>query len=301
MFKQNQSDTKVRHIVSSEFIYGRHMSAIEKASAKGRFAVSFRAAGRYTLGCLALGAAAKGHNILEKTIKPSSIDKCYSPEVRAEKWRMIQQARLDGYVGHWQNNALVGVYLSSRHRCGNLVQNGIYPIDMTNQERLNSSIERLRAGPNWQKQVYTGDYDTHDMITFRGAGRPRTVLVNSTEEKNIIEAINLEVSKVDPHRPPQAIEYNVVRHGPQVNFSSYMMAHERQSVALLNGFPGAVARPGEFPLAVCDRGRWSIIENLRELELFYASVKAVIKESWASNGVRTYKDTENGMVRLGRP
>lgn len=300
MFKQNQSDIKVRQVVSSQFICRRHMLAIEKASVKGHFAVSFRAAGKYTLERLALGAAAKGHNILEKTIKPSSIDKCYSPEVRAAKWRMVQQTELSGYVGCWRNNELIGIYMNSNHRYGDVVQDGIYPIDMTNQERLDSSLQRLRLEIDWRKQPYTGDYDTHDMITYRGAGRPRTVLVNSEEEKKIIDAINREVSNIDPNRPLKAIEYNVVRHGPQVNFSSYMMAHEPQSVALHSGFPGAVARPGEFPLAVCDRGRWSIIDNLTELESFYTSVKAVIKESWASDGVRTYKDTANGMVRLGR-
>ncbi|HFK7999318.1 TPA: hypothetical protein ACG0J4_004937, partial [Escherichia coli] len=103
--------------------------------------------------------------------------------------------------------------------------------------------------------------------------------VNSMEEKMIINAINMEVSKIDPHRPFNSVEYNVVRHGPQVNFSSYMLAHESQNVVGNNGFLGSVARPGEFPIAMCDRGTWQIIYNLRELTDFYNSIGARIKET----------------------
>ncbi|HBC0813175.1 TPA: hypothetical protein IHN84_004778, partial [Escherichia coli] len=262
-------------------------------------AVSFRAAGEYTLEAIAKGAAAKGHNILEKTIKPSSIEKVYG-EMAKEKWNMLKQAGLTGYVGHWERNELKGIYMSSCHSLDNFAQYHIYPIDMRTQATLDKSIDSLRLSKNWEVQLFTGDYDTHDMITFRGAGRPRSVLVNSMEEKMIINAINMEISKIDPHRPFNSVEYNVVRHGPQVNFSSYMLAHESQNVVDNNGFLGSVARPGEFPIAMCDRGTWEIICNLRELTDFYDSIGARIKETWIENGERVFQETSNGMVRLGR-
>ena len=171
---------------------------------------------------------------------------------------------------------------------------------MRTQATLDKSIDSLRLSKNWEVQLFTGDYDTHDMITFRGAGRPRSVLVNSMEEKMIINAINMEVSKIDPRRPFNSVEYNVVRHGPQVNFSSYMLAHESQNVVDNNGFLGSVARPGEFPIAMCDRGTWQIIYNLGELIAFYNSIGARIKETWIENGERVFQETSNGMVRLGR-
>ncbi|HBD1384470.1 TPA: hypothetical protein KHU63_005077, partial [Escherichia coli] len=259
---------------------------------KGRFAVSFRAAGKYTLEAIAKGAAAKGHNILEKTIKPSSIEKVYG-KMAKEKWNMLKQAGLTGYVGHWERNELKGIYMSSCHSLDNFVQNHIYPIDMRTQATLDKSIDSLRLSKNWEVQLFTGDYDTHDMITFRGAGRPRSVLVNSMEEKMIINAINMEVSKIDPRRPFNSVEYNVVRHGPQVNFSSYMLAHESQNVVDNNGFLGSVARPGEFPIAMCDRGTWQIIYNLGELTAFYNSIGARIKETWIENGERVFQETSN--------
>lgn len=63
---------------------------------------------------------------------------------------------------------------------------------------------------------------------------------------------------------------------------------------------GSVARPGEFPIAMCDRGTWQIIYNLRELADFYNSIGARIKETWIENGERVFQETSNGMVRLGR-
>lgn len=299
MKKKHYTYLDIKLTVASSFVWAGHMSAIETAARKGRFAVSFRAAGKYTLEAIAKGAAAKGHNILEKTIKPSSIEKVYG-EMAKEKWNMLKQAGLTGYVGHWERNELKGIYMSSCHSLDNCAQYHIYPIDMRTQATLDKSIDSLRLSKNWEVQLFTGDYDTHDMITFRGAGRPRSVLVNSMEEKMIINAINMEVSKIDPHRPFNSVEYNVVRHGPQVNFSSYMLAHESQNVVDNNGFLGSVARPGEFPIAMCDRGTWQIIYNLWELTAFYDSIGARIKETWIENGERVFQETSNGMVRLGR-
>ncbi|HCN5613314.1 TPA: hypothetical protein N6Y30_004920, partial [Escherichia coli] len=296
MKKKHHAYLDIKLKVASSFVWAGHMTAIETAARKGRFAVSFRAAGKYTLEAIAKGAAAKGHNILEKTIKPSSIEKVYG-KMAKEKWNMLKQAGLTGYVGHWERNELKGIYMSSCHSLDNFVQNHIYPIDMRTQATLDKSIDSLRLSKNWEVQLFTGDYDTHDMITFRGAGRPRSVLVNSMEEKMIINAINMEVSKIDPRRPFNSVEYNVVRHGPQVNFSSYMLAHESQNVVDNNGFLGSVARPGEFPIAMCDRGTWQIIYNLGELTAFYNSIGARIKETWIENGERVFQETSNGMVR----
>ncbi|EGI42078.1 insecticial toxin [Escherichia coli TA280] len=299
MQNKNKIYLDIKLQVASSFVWGGHMTAIETASRKGRFAVSFRSAGKYTLAAIAKGAAAKGHDILEKTIKPSSIERVYGQKAK-EKWNMLKQAGLTGYVGHWECNELKGIYMSSRHSLDNSVHSHIYPIDMRNQDALNKSINSLRLSNNWEAQLFTGDYDAHDMITFRGAGRPRSVLVNSVEEKMIIDSINLEISKIDSCRPFNSLEYNVVRHGPQVNFSSFMLAHEPQKVIDNNGFPGDVARPGAFPIAMCDRGIWSIIYNLDDLTEFYNSIGARIKETWIKNGERVFQDTSNGMVKLGR-
>ncbi|MEI2455825.1 C80 family cysteine peptidase [Lysobacter firmicutimachus] len=284
--------------VEREFVTPQHRLAIEEASRQGNFAISFRAAGPATLAALEKGAAAKGHDILEKTIKSSSMAKAYgenSPEMQK-----VRDAGIEGYVGHWDKNGkLKGIYLSSEHGLGDAVDGNVYPIDM---DRLEESLSALKKKANWQALPFTGDYDAHDMLTFRGAGRPHTPLVGSKTERSIMGGINRSVAAVDKNRPVEAIEHNVIRHGPQVNFSSYMLKNEAGKVKKDGGLLGVVARPGEFPVAMVDRGKWSIINDANELAEYYKSVGAQVKETWNPDGVRTFKDsaTRPGVVNYGR-
>ncbi|WP_347254758.1 hypothetical protein [Leminorella grimontii] len=292
-------NNKINHLteIAENFILMRHMAAISEAAKRGNFCVSFREAGPCTINALHYGAKAKGHDILEKTIKPSSLRSKYKdPKEYEAMLKLVEKLEIIGYVGHWDDTGLIGIYVGdvSKTPIAHAVSNGI--LDLTNPE----NIDLLRSQQDWKSLPYTGDYDAHDMITFRGAGRPRTVMVNSKEEKDIIDSINRQVAKVDSARPFYSIEHNVVRHGAQVNFSSYMLSHEKDVVDREGGFIGAVARPGEFPLAVCDRGNWFIIRDIYQLEAFYGSIGAQIKETWSTKGTRTYCDTKNGRVRYGR-
>ncbi|MEZ2578103.1 hypothetical protein [Buttiauxella ferragutiae] len=283
--------------IAQNFILKEHMVAISTAAQKGNFSISFREAGSFTINALRHGAKAKGHDILEKTIKPSSLASKYKIKKEYdEKLKWVKELDLIGYVGHWDRTGLKGIYVGDVRgtAIARAVSNGI--LDITNTENINL----LRSQRGWKSIPYTGDYDAHDMITFRAAGRPRTVMVNSKEEKEIIDCINLQIARVDPARPFNDIEHNVVRHGAQVNFSSYMLSHEKNVVDREGGFIGAVARPGEFPLAICDRGNWFIIRSIHQLEVFYGSIGAKIKEMWSTEGVRNYRDTDNGRVRYGR-
>ena len=283
--------------IAENFILQEHMAAISAAAKKGNFCISFREAGPFTINALRYGAKAKGHDILEKTIKPSSLSAKYkNPEEYELKLQWVKDHEIIGYVGNWDKTGLKGLYVGDvkKTAIANVVSRSI--LDISHSE----NIALLQSQKNWKSIPYTGDYDAHDMITFRGAGRPRTVMVGSKEEKEIIDSINLQVARVDSARPFEDIEHNVVRHGAQVNFSSFMLSHEKEVVDRDNGFLGAVARPGEFPLAVCDRGNWLIIKDIYQLEAFYTSIGAKIKELWSTEGTRNYRDTENGRVRYGR-
>ncbi|UVE69371.1 hypothetical protein L2Y90_21835 [Burkholderia pyrrocinia] len=287
----------IRTRVAAEFICPNHMAAIEQASIKGKFAVSFRAAGAATLAALGKGAAAKGHDVIEKTIKPASLTKIYG-ERAEEVLKKIKEAGIEGYVGHWDENTgeLSGIYICAGHNLGDCVQNGVYPIDMND---LDGSLAALKRQPAWDALLFTGDYDMHDMLTFRGSGPPHTPLVGSADERQVIDSINRAVAAVDPNRPFDDIDHNVVRHGPQVNFVSYMMDHETESVRKNGGVPGAVANPGAFPIAMVHKGNWSLLHNAKQLTDFYASVGAHIKNTWNPDGTRGYNPTHDGMVKLG--
>lgn len=128
------------------------------------------------------------------------------------------------------------------------------------------------------------------------------MLAGSLEERQIIDCINREVGVDDRVRPFAVRQFNVVRHGPQVSFYSYMVDHEKDLVCKVGGVSGAVARPGEFPIAAVRKSTWTIINDVRQLALYYKSLGAVMKESWQPEGVRCFVDRPErpGIVVLGR-
>lgn len=77
-----------------------HMAPIETVSENNSVILSFREAGKYTIEALQRDAAAKGHNILEKTIKPSSLSSAYGERAN-EMEEKAKSAGLIGMVGHW--------------------------------------------------------------------------------------------------------------------------------------------------------------------------------------------------------
>lgn len=290
---------RVRAKVAKEFIAGPHIEAIAQACRQWNFAVSFRASGELTLKRLAEGAAAKGHDIdpSEKTIKPASLLKAYESQAETVM-QQLHEADIDGYVGHWEGKRLVGIYLSHRARQlpeleGHLndKDKGIYPIDMND---LSGSLKRLKSIPQWKTLPVSGDYDMHDLIYL--GSHAHLVPDSSFDEKRFIDALNAAVAKVDPQRP--FIEYDgknpesdrsLVRHGPQVNFIAHMMSVEKTP-----SFSGTVARPGGFPLAMCNRGTWSIIQTETELQAFYKTNGATMKRTWTDPNLLKPLDPKGG-------
>ncbi|UJD75502.1 Insecticial toxin [Photorhabdus luminescens] len=295
------NNSNVRQQVKREFIWEGHMEAIEKASREGNFAVSFRAAGGPTLKALSKGAAAKGHDILEKTIKPGSITKAYSGDEASDVIDKVRRASIEGYVGHWdkESGRLRGMYMSSRHGfSGGLINGNIYPIDLNN---LETSLSSLKRKENWAALPFTGDYDMHDMISF--TTQPHSVPSASLEEVRIINLINQRIAECDLNRPFEDIEHNVIRHGPQVSYPAFAMDKEREEVRKRGGIVKAVAEPGEFPVAIISKGEWTIANDIYELEKFYNRVGAKMKVSWrpdAGNPGFVSNTEKPGMVRFSR-
>ncbi|CAQ85425.1 Putative Insecticial toxin [Photorhabdus asymbiotica] len=301
-FSNNSLDDPfIRQQVKREFIWEGHMKEIEEASRLGNFAVSFRAAGGPTLRALGKGAAAKGHDILEKTIKPGSINKAYPKDEASDVIKKVQEAGIEGYVGHWDKKTgrLLGIYMSSGHGLSDEQVNGkIYPIDLNN---LEASLSALKAKENWAALPFTGDYDMHDMISF--TGQPHSVPSNSSEERKIIDRINRLVARSDSNRPFGDIEHNVIRHGAQVSYPAFAMDKEKEEIKKHGGIVKAVAEPGEFPVAIVSKGKWTIANNIDELNQFYNSIGAKMKVSWkpgAENPGFVSNPQRPGMARFSR-
>ena len=290
--------SKIETIISKTFVLDRHIKAIGLISKKFNIAVSIRESGASTLRCLALGAAAKGHDILEKTLKDSSVRSAYGD--RAEEiMARVKAAKIDGYVGHWapDGHGLIGIYVGpeardesqrpglAAHLKTTADGKDYYPIDI---DDLEGSLKTLKGTADWPSIPFTGDYDLHDLLNLGSTRGP--VTQGSGEEEKILTSVNAGVCAVDDEsRPPHLKHKNVVQHGPQYNFVAHMAAEER--VHLL---PGAVAKPS-FPLAMCDRGDWSVISNLEELKAFYNERKLNLKASWV-NSDDYFENQSDGFV-----
>ncbi|WP_254361296.1 Insecticial toxin [Photorhabdus heterorhabditis] len=238
------NDSPIRQQVEKEFIWKGHMKAIEEVSRVGNFAVSFRAAGGPTLRTLGKGAAAKGHDILEKTIKPGSINKAYPKDEAPNVIKKVQEAGIEGYVGHWDKKTgrLLGIYMSSGHGLSDEQVNGkIYPIDLNN---LEASLSALKAKENWAALPFTGDYDMHDMISL--TGQPHSVPSASQEERKIIDRINQFVDRSDSNRPFGDIEHNVIRHGAQVSYPAFAMDKEKEEIKKHGGLSRLLLNAANF-------------------------------------------------------
>ncbi|VVP23672.1 hypothetical protein PS865_04002 [Pseudomonas fluorescens] len=284
LYKEGQ---EARQMVGESFIHPLHMPAFEEVSKGHNVAISVRESGSYTIKALGEGAAAKGHNILEKTIKPSSLKAVYGDGagamlVRAEKSGLV------GRVGQWGRGGVRGLY----------ARNSISDEDVSYSVNLQSPIEHELLDA-WVKfkvvTPYTGDYDMHDVIQIR-QGKGIVPGSGSSEEAQVMNLLNHAVAELDSSRPFDNTPMNVIRHGPQVNFVSYMWGHEFDKVKQDNGYLEAVARPGPFPIAMVHQGQWSIIESTGELFDFYGALNTAVPEHWAQEFV----SRGNGMVATPR-
>lgn len=120
----------------------------------------------------------------------------------------------------------------------------------------------------------------HDIIQVKG-GKGIVPGSGSGEEAQVMDSLNHAIAELDPVRPFDNTSMNMIRHGPQVNFVAHMWRHELDKVKRDNGYLGAVARPGPFPIAMVNQGQWTIIESSSELFDFYRSVNTAVPDHWA--------------------
>lgn len=278
---------EARKLVGEAFVHPLHMAVFERISLEENLAMSVREAGIYTISALAEGAAAKGHNILEKTIKPSSLKAIYGDNSESILG-LAKQSGFVGRVGQWGASGVRGIYAHNKPGGEDVA----YPISLQNtfiNDLVNAWIKFKVITP------YTGDYDMHDIIKF-SHGKGHVPTAESSEERGIKNLINKGVAEIDPARPFEFTAMNVIRHGPQVNFVPYMWEHEHDKVANDNGYLGIVARPGPFPVAMVHQGEWTVFDDSNELFNFYKSTNTPIPEHWSQDFV----DRGKGMVATPR-
>ena len=101
-------------------------------------------------------------------------------------------------------------------------------------------------------------------------------------------------SLVDPQRVQGKQSHAVIQHGAQHNYVAHMRNKERNEPL------SAKVAAREYPLALCERGTWSIIHSEAEHDALYRRHNMTVKSTWKDNGGVVLQDDGSGAARLRR-
>lgn len=189
--------------------------SIETYAEANQIMVTFRSAGAATLDQLKKGAAAKGHDILDKTIKAKSLglpdnasknqlNETLSKAMNAQSssttfvWDLI-----GGFVGSWRDKIPTGLYLSKMGWEESLKEAWGNSSCMTIKDSKNVHHKVLKLNGTWDtiqglanqykehfpRLFYTGDYDIHDLARV-GNITSSIIPSDSPDEGFIIKTMN---------------------------------------------------------------------------------------------------------------
>ena len=180
VLKKSQSSKEDLH----EWIYKDHISSFCKVANETDSIITVRKTGKFSIQRIKEGFASKGHDILEKSIKPKSLSSLAKTsqiklknlsQFYPEKWlenktlsgqsliTYLEEENFNGYIGWWLeledgSKTPVGIYTVSSG-CKKLFKNEKEQVvhggcRVTFKDAINHKIT----------DAYTGDYDLHDMI-----------------------------------------------------------------------------------------------------------------------------------------
>ncbi|RLK45655.1 hypothetical protein [Cupriavidus plantarum] len=267
---RNRPLTAVESEIAERYLLPDHVRAIGEAARIMNVAVSFREAGPETLKRLATGAIPKPASIKDNSIKARSLQRAYGDEGGEARLAEARALDLDGYVGQWaeEGGQLSGLYIFDPQ-----TQRGGNPFDVigVDDRDLVRGAGTFHAALEQGKIPVTGDGDMGDLLNLSGRRGP----VPQGFEKPYIDAFNLAVGEVDPHRPYPDAHRGIVQHGPQHNFYAHLLNVDRQA-------PDPEKTRALLPVAMCDHGTWTIIKTVAELKAFYEKIGTTLKASWHS-------------------
>lgn len=292
-----------------EIVASTHIGAISKVCQKYHYVIGVRETGPLSVKRIKQGAKAKPHTILEKSIKGSSLAKGYGDNAPAMLAR-VKQLDLDGFVGHWQNGALVGVRVDGHPpQLAALVQNGpngepYVPLDLANATGGNA-IAQLKQIPGWKTLLYTGDYDLHEV--YRAGAGGGQIPEASLEKVSMLNRLNAAIAEVDPTRVGQAhleggrvhmdaasSQHAMFQHGDQATYrmNQHLEAREDEVEGEVAQLVRTVATESDEPIAWCRFGTWYVTLNLEEHQMF--------RDRFGLKKPHTWSETEDQRTEEGK-
>ncbi|MBT2411711.1 hypothetical protein J7I94_14235 [Streptomyces sp. ISL-12] len=304
-------------------VWAEHWAPISEVCRKHKYTIAVRETGEHSIRRIAEGAKAKPHDILEKSIKPSSVRRAYgtgtgqaeSDPVAVLSWLTTHD--LDGFVGHWNERGLIGVRID--HPPQSVLDAGIVrtgakgeqyvPIDMK-APGGGPHLRRLKADPNWKQYLYTGDYDLHEAYAATGGTTGGQIAEATPEKAKLLSRLNdgiaggareqvvrggtAAVGRRGLHMASGS-DYAMFQHGDQATYrmNQYLEARAleepvgRQAAQLVR----AVATESDEPLAWCRMGQWYVTTNRKE--------HAVLRDRWKLAVPHTWGDAERERTARG--
>jgi len=183
---------------------------------------------------------AKGCDVSQKTISKNTF-----PSASSDHQGKIDRLGLRGLVGAYDaDKKLIGVKTTDSH----------IPFD------------QITSTPPPPIDVYTGDYDAHDMFSKGGA----KIRDGSTEEKNFRRNLNRNTRGTGKRT-------EMIRHGPQANYADYARRKGKKPVPSL--LLPDVSK--EEPLLCFDaNGEMYLINNEDDLKKYYTCKGQEIPPEW---------------------
>lgn len=205
---------------SEGYLLKEDAKSIEEFARGNSVMVSFRNAGSATLNQLKKGAAAKGHDILDKTIKSKTLGLTADAGAAALNSKLLSAmgedagaasppdvwSLLGGFVACWKGNVPTGLYLSRlgyekiqlnpnhSRQCTKICDPKGVEHDVLLLKGSMPVILELKKeqGDTFPRLFYTGDYDMHDLVQTIGSGRS-IIPSDSPDEKRIINQMNCAI------------------------------------------------------------------------------------------------------------
>ncbi|MGK7916086.1 MAG: hypothetical protein AB4038_11185 [Prochloraceae cyanobacterium] len=195
--------------IGGNFVARPHLELIQKVCEAKKMIVSIRETGNHSIRRIEAGYACKPHQVLEKSVKQSSLDAKVDSTLRNALIPQIRRLDLYGFIGHWgkdtsNRDTLLGIrtITTHEHQLRLLDANGNPTQRAARQNYANE--KELHRNKTWVSLNYiqtrgipedalTGDYDTHDLLynyNGRGIKKGQRIFGDSLDESRIIDEIN---------------------------------------------------------------------------------------------------------------
>lgn len=298
-------ESDINPIINS-FILKEDIVGIAEFTRIFNCAISFREAKAPVLELMRYGAGTKPHSIMfDKTLKNDTSSKEY--EYLKEIGLENIFKKLEGYVTYYREfneKKIFGIYLTKEGKKANLGKSE----ELTKGRNIlivdKDFKEKFLNNPSY---FITGDYDTHDIVSFTTQTHTIPSELDFKEilnPLNYVLASNVEIEKHTQGRADSTInavaeflkdkeisfrnevnaikekrkslEYYPIQHGAQVNYLAHVRDKEKEASIIKN-----VANMSDS-VAICSKGKWLYLKDKTAIKKWYEEYSVRMKQTWTS-------------------